>query len=234
MSHLDIYYDSLTEANWFSSLNPAFDLMKNNYHIIERRGYNPPIIDEIISYDKPDIIVLYDNKPLLVIETTQEVPTGHNVGQRFARLVKAIEMGIPAIYYFPFDAMKHGAYANICNLNIRLLKAAEIMLNLHKTPLLCVNWITDHNGEIITDGSENIRIKELLASYVSSNFNKFCDEFQNELSNMKHEYSIRLQNRPAYAKLPPSVTLKNTSDIILNYNISDAKLSFTNRIPVYI
>lgn len=234
MANLDIYYDSLTEATWFSSLNPEFDLLENNYKIIERRGYNPPIIDEITSYDKPDIIVLKDNKPILVIEMTQEVPTGHNVGQRFARLVKSIEMNVPAIYFFPFDAMKHGTNSNICNLNIRLLAAAEKMLRLHHTPLLCVNWITDCNGEIITDGSENIRIKELLASYVNSGYHKFCTEFTNELNNMRYEYNIRLQNRPSYATLPPSVILENTSDIIAKCHIIDAKTSFIQRLKTYV
>ena len=234
MANLDIYYDSLTEASWFSSLNPEFDLMENNYHIIERRGNNPAIVDEITSYDKPDIIVLKDGKPILVIEMTQEVPTGHNVGQRFARLVKAIEMHVPAIYYFPFDAMKHGDNANICNLNIRLLKAAEKMLQFHETPLLCVNWITDSNGEIITDGSENDRMKEILASYVDSGYNSKCDEFMNEITNMKREYTNRLRNRPSYADLPPSVTKEKTIDIIEEYDIKDAEKSMMERASTYV
>ena len=87
----DIYYDSLTEADWFSSLNPAFGINDNNYYVIGKRGKNPPLIDKIVEYDKPDIILVRNNKPLLVVEITQEVPTGHNIGQRFARLVRAIE-----------------------------------------------------------------------------------------------------------------------------------------------
>ena len=31
----NVYYDSLTEADWFSSLNPAFDIDDNNYQVIE-------------------------------------------------------------------------------------------------------------------------------------------------------------------------------------------------------
>ena len=34
-NRFDIYYDSLTEATWFSELNPAFDLESNNYQIIK-------------------------------------------------------------------------------------------------------------------------------------------------------------------------------------------------------
>ena len=41
-------------------------------------------------------------KVLLVVKKTREVPTGHNVGQRMARLIRAVELGIPTIYFCPF------------------------------------------------------------------------------------------------------------------------------------
>lgn len=230
----DVYYDSLTEANWFSSLHPMLDIDKNNYHIIERRGSNPPLIEEITKYDKPDIILVKDGVPLLVIEITQEVPTGHNVGQRFARLVRAVEMGIPTIYYFPFDAKKHGEHANICHLNIRLLKAVEKMLEIHNAPLLCVNWITDEAGEIITDGSENDKIKEIIKSYIESDFNKFCDGIVAHLEFMREEYRMRLAERPSYAYLPNSVKKERTRDFISEYGISGVPETIVQRPFTYI
>lgn len=40
----DINYDSLTEVDWFSSLNPAFDIDKYSYHtlveIYKKSSYN--------------------------------------------------------------------------------------------------------------------------------------------------------------------------------------------------
>ena len=230
----DIYYDSLTEADWFSSLHPAFDITKNRYHIIERRGNNTPLIEQITEYDKPDIIVIKDNTPLLVIEITQEVPTGHNVGQRFARLVRAIELGIPTIYYFPFDAKKHGQNANICNLNIRLLYAAKKMLQIHNTPLMCVNWPTDRNGEIIIDGSENNVIKEILKSYVESDFKKDCEGILKQLNYMDLEYRRRLDIRPSYGSLPPSVEKQLTSTFLRENGITNIPDSFRNRMYTYI
>ena len=79
-----IYSDNLIEADWFKSLNKKFSDSK--VALIKSRGNNLPIIEKIISYDRPDIILLKNNKPLLVVEKTREVPTGHNVGQRMARL----------------------------------------------------------------------------------------------------------------------------------------------------
>lgn len=230
----DIYYDSLTEAIWFSSLHPAFDMDINRYHLIERRGNNTKLVDKITEYDKPDIIVIKDGTPILVIEITQEVPTGHNVGQRFARLVRAIELGIPAIYYFPFDAKKHGVNANICNLNIRLLEAADRMLSIHDTPLMCVNWPTDQNGEIIVDGSENNVIKDILKSYIESEFDKKCIGISKQLTYMNSEYARRLSIRPLYGKLPPSVVKIETTKFLKENRIINVPDSFKNRQYTYI
>ena len=230
----DVYYDSLTEADWFSSLNPAFDIDKNNYHIIERRGNNPPLVEKIVEYDKPDIILIRNNTPLLVIEVTQEVPTGHNVGQRFARLVRAIELGIPTVYYFPFDAMKHGAHANMCNLNIRLLAAAKKMLEIHDTPLLCVKWPTDRNGEIVVDGTENDVLVDILDSYVTGGFDKNCPGFRRQLAFMDSEYERRLRIRPTYAKMPNSVTRVETSKLIKDNGLTGIPDTFASRKYTYV
>ena len=224
-----VYYDSLTEANWFSELNQAFDIDNNEYSVIERRGKNTDLVDRITEYDKPDIILIQNNRPLLVIEITQEVPTGHNVGQRFARLVRSIELGIPTIYFFPFDAKKHGEYSNICNLNIRLLAAAKKMYQIHDTPLLCVNWPTDKDGEIITDGTENLQIARILKSCVDSGFDKDCKGFKDHLIYMENEYNARLNNRPSYGTLPPSVGEYRTNDFLHSFNITNVPESFINR-----
>lgn len=230
----DIYYDSLTEADWFSSLHPAFDLDANRYHIIQRRGSNPALIEEITQYDKPDIILVKNGRPLLVIEVTQEVPSGHNVGQRFARLVRAIELGIPAMYFFPFDAKKHGENATICHMNIRLLEAARNMYRIHGTPLLCVNWPTDRRGEIIVDGSENSTIAGIIKSYVDSGFDTACAGFMDHMKQLDMEYARRLRSWPAYAGLPSSVTREETASLLRRYGIGDAPEAFRNRPYTYV
>ncbi|MFL6318179.1 MAG: hypothetical protein ACJ73C_15780, partial [Nitrososphaeraceae archaeon] len=57
-----------------------------------------------------DIILVEDEVPKLILEKTREVPTGHNVGQRFGRLVNAAEEGVMVIFFLPFIARKHGKY----------------------------------------------------------------------------------------------------------------------------
>lgn len=231
-SNLTIYYDSLTEASWFQELNPIF--YNATFEIIKTRGSNPEIIEDITMYDKPDIIVLKDNSPILVLEKTSEVPTGHNVGQRFARLVRAIELGIPTIYYYPFDAKKHGEYAGICNLNIRLLEASFKILDIHNTPLLSVNWLTDSHGELITDGSENITLKNILKDYIESGFDKNCTSFKTHIAYMKNEYNARLKKRPSYRKMPPSIKTYTTKDFCSEFNIENVPEDFLAKEYTYV
>jgi len=74
---IKIYCDALQEGEWFKNLSTSF---KNAELLeIESRGKNPKIIEQLIEYDRPDIILVVDGKIKLALEKTEEVPTGHNV-----------------------------------------------------------------------------------------------------------------------------------------------------------
>jgi len=211
-----IFCDNLIEANWFTELSS--ELSKAEINKMQARGANPRAIDALIEYDRPDIILLQADRPVLVLEKSREVPTGHNVGQRFARLVRAAELGVPTIKFFPFDAMKHGKYANVCNLNIRLLKAFEEMLRIHKTPILAINWPCDKHHELIDDGSENTRVSAIVTDYLSSGCNPNCREILAQLRAMRNELSSRLSRRKLYGDPPGSVELLDTSALLKRLN----------------
>ncbi|MDR3448248.1 MAG: hypothetical protein P4M15_00590 [Alphaproteobacteria bacterium] len=208
MSDLSIFCDNAIEANWFKALHPQF--AKAGVTTIKQRGGNPPLIDDLISYDRPDIILVEGETPILVIEKTREVPTGHNVGQRVARLVRAVELSIPTIKFFPFDAKKHGKYAAICRLNARLLLAFERMWEIHDTPIVAINWIADKHGELISDGTEDDEMKALMKQFVSSGFDGHAS-FAQTRKNMLREYEKRIDQKKQYAAPPPSVTFEKTT-----------------------
>ena len=208
MSQLFVYSDNAIEAAWFKSLNRHFENLQSK--TIQSRGKNPPVIENLIQYDRPDIILTDGSQALLVIEKTREVPTGHNVGQRVARLVKAVENKIPTIKFFPFDAKKHGNYSSICNLNIRLLLAFERMWDIHACPIVALNWIVDEDGELIDDGSEDDEIKSVLSDFLKSGFNPKCQRFVDLRNQSIQEYKKRLAIRYQYGEPPPSVTFNST------------------------
>ena len=227
-----IFYDSLTEATWFQELSPQ--LNGADFQLIQQRGQNPQVIEELVMYDKPDIILLHDDEPELVLEKTTEVPTGHNVGQRFARLVRAIEHGVLTIYYFPYDARKHGLHSSICNLNIRLIMACLNIEQIHGVPLITVNWPTDQEGELTTDGTENERVSDLINNCIEHGFNDGAPEVASQLRQMRDEYNRRLRAFPKYGGLPPSVIEYATSDFCRGFNIANAPEDFLERRNTYV
>ena len=83
MPPFTILYDEPQEADWFRNLHP--DLVDADESTITNAVVNP----DVLAYDRPDIVLLDDQQPILVVEETVEVPSGHNVGQRFARLAAA-------------------------------------------------------------------------------------------------------------------------------------------------
>lgn len=209
---LTINCDNLVEGHWFRNLSPL--LSKASFEMIRGRSDNQPTINRLIEYDRPDIILQVEGNPVLVVEKTREVPTGHNIGQRSARLVRAAEEGVSTIKFLPFDAMKHGDHASVCHLNIRLIKAFQRMAHLHDTPVLAVNWPCDQYHELVDDGSENERMALLVHDFLQSGLDLMCEEFENQQRFMEEEYERRLRTTPNYANPPPSVRIVGTEAIL--------------------
>lgn len=208
-----IYCDNLTEGKWFQALNSQ--LADIPLVILKDREENhDPRVADLLVYDRPDIILVVDNQVRLVVEKTREVPTGHNVGQRMARLIRAVELGIPTIKFFPFDAMKHGEYAGRCFLNARILRAMANATEIHETPLLAVNWGCDEYFELLDDGSEDERMRDLMASYLESDYDPSCRGYALQVEEMLDEYKVRTKANPKYAVPPPSVTLVDTENLL--------------------
>ena len=205
-----IYCDSEVEAQWFKSLC-LNKLEKSAVFKIGRRGENPSKIDNLISYDRPDIILLYHDEPILVVEKTREVPTGHNVGQRFARLTKAAENGIPSIYFLPYFARKHGKFENICQMNPRVLLALINMSKLHRTTSCTFQWPANSDGELIDDGTEDTELKSALHFFLDNNPERENEVMLKQLNDMEIEYTKRLKERNSYAEPPASIEFKKTN-----------------------
>lgn len=217
---MKIYSDNLIEYDWFKNLNNNFKDL--DFEIIKSRGKNPHIIEQVIKYDRPDIILADENKIFLLVEKTREVPTGHNVGQRMARLIRAVELGIPTIYFCPFKAKKHGKYSSICYMNARLFKCFYKIWDIHKSAIHLLNWRCDYDGELINDGSEDKEIKEIINLYVLNNYKVEENILKSIKENLLTEYNKSLESFKQYGKPPPSISINKTSSIIKNIGNIDA------------
>lgn len=155
-----IYYDGIQEGLWFQKMHPA--LAGTRLDPFPRNP--PPLVARALSYDKPDIILTDDDEnPILILEQTTEVPSGHNVGQRFARLAGAAKMRVPSVYFGPFKAYKHGGKtAGPRYMNLRLFYAIEKMALIEDTACTIINWPVDAACEILQTPAKDAHVREYM------------------------------------------------------------------------
>lgn len=164
MSTFTILYDELQEAIWFRQLNSAFQHARM-VSITEALGW--PEVQRVLAYDRPDIVLLDDGKPILVVEETVEVPSGHNVGQRFARIAAAAEAGVPAVYFGPYVARKHGGItAGPRYMNLRLFHALDAMERVTGTAVTTINWPVDGTFEVRRDRGKDRDVREYIETFL--------------------------------------------------------------------
>lgn len=195
-----IYCDDLQEGLWFKNLNRAFN--DSAIQIIPTRKKD--IIEDgllhVLKYDRPDIILKHNENVILVIERTIEVPSGHNVGQRFGRLVAAAENRIPVVYFGPYAAYKHGgATAGPRYMNLRLFYALEAMSKIHNTAITTINWPVDSDYEIVKNPSKDERLKVYLDLFLS-HYSKHCMHEINESIMRSNFQKMQKDEQISFAK----------------------------------
>ena len=125
-----------------------------------------PQLANVLRYDRPDIVLAQGTDPILVVERTVEVPSGHNVGQRFPRLAAAAQSQIPVVYMGPYAARKHGGRtAGPRYMNLRLFKALDEMARIENTAVTVINWPVDAHYEVIQTAAKDARIRAFMDVY---------------------------------------------------------------------
>jgi len=166
MPGLTILYDEPHEADWFRALHPDLRSAKQEAITVAQ---NWPTVRSVLAYDRPDIVLLDADTPILVVEETVEVPSGHNVGQRFARIAAAAECGVPCLYFGPYVAKKHGGNtAGPRYMNVRLFHAIDAMVRTRGTAITTINWPVDTHCEVRRDRDKDRDVREYTATFLSA------------------------------------------------------------------
>jgi len=214
----EIFCDSLQEGMWFRNLHPNF---KNAQFIVipnnkrEQRQYG---LDKVLLYDRPDIILKDDGLIIFVLERTVEVPSGHNVGQRFGRLVAAAKEQIPVVYFGPYAAYKHGGITSGPRyMNLRLFYSLKNVSDYYNTAITTINWPVDRQYEVLKTPAKDARIKEyvdlFLSYYLNYEFNGLT-EFIKDSDFQRRQYDEQeafaqneIRNPEQYDTPPDSVEI---------------------------
>lgn len=211
MSQLQLFSDDEQEALWFKSLDDR--LLEVDHKIMG--GTLPEYIESLLDYDRPDIIMAVDEEPVLVVEKSSEVPSGHNMGQRFGRMVRAAEHEVPSIMFFPYLAMKHGTHAGLCYANARYFKAMWEVSRIHDTPFWSINWPCDDDGELINDGTEDELLSQFVTEFIDNSFEvKELNVNEDIKEEMEWGYDRSVDVHPKYEDLPRSVKIRDTESVV--------------------
>ena len=240
----EIFCDSLQEGLWFQGLNRCFtnaslETIPNSLR--EQQAYG---IESVLQYDRPDIILKDNGLVIFVLERTVEVPSGHNVGQRFGRLVAAAEQRIPVVYFGPYMAYKHGgATAGPRYMNLRLFYSLKKVSDYYNTAITTINWPVDEYCEVIKSPEKDERLiqyLDLFLSYYSRNgmqglteFMK-CSTFQAEQEYEQEAFAEReIQNPEQYDMPPDSVEIMTRSRFEQQYCVLPRTVPFNAKIELY-
>ncbi len=238
---MEIYYDSLQEGTWFQGLNPVLKTAK--LIPINDIVVGTPVA-KALEYDRPDIILADSGIPILVIERTIEVPTGHNVGQRFARLAAAAEAKIPLVYFGPYMARKHGgATSGPRYMNLRLFYTLDILADINKSAVTTINWPVDSKCELLRTSDKDKVMKEYLDLFLN-NYRKSGIEgvrkallatgFNGDRAKEREEFIKKYVRKPKeYDLPPPSVQIIDTPSFVKNRKLSKELLKGFQEVVFY-
>jgi hypothetical protein len=217
---LRIYYDAYQEGMWFKKLHPA--LSAAELHPFPEGRSELEDLGRVLAYDRPDIVLTDETRPILVVERTIEVPSGHNVGQRFARLAAAAQSGVPCVYFGPYAAYKHGGETSGPRfMNLRLFQALDAVMAIEECPVTTIRWPVDAEYEIIQQPRKDDRLREYLTLFFTEyerNPRRVASailnsEFERQQEEERQRFVSREVKRSAdYDGPPPSLEIGRPRD----------------------
>ena len=239
-----IFYDADQEGLWFKKLSKYLcdaKLIPIPNSKKEQVSYG---IDNVLIYDRPDIILMDNSSVILVLEKTVEVPSGHNVGQRFGRLAAAAQMRIPVIYFGPYKEFKHGGKTKGPRyMNLRLFHALDKLSSVYNTAVTTINWPVDERCEVIKNANQDQCVREYLSvffDYYAKNGIERLTEHIKEFRFQKDQKTEQIQfekaevkRRKQYEKPPKSVEVLPKVSYVKKYGPLPAELSEANQIILY-
>jgi len=242
MHDFTILYDEPQEAAWFRRLHPDLQMAKEEAITVAQHW---PSVRSVLAYDRPDIVLLDGDTPILVVEETVEVPSGHNVGQRFARIAAAAEAGVPALYFGPYVARKHGgATAGPRYMNIRLFHSLDAMERTTGTAITTINWPVDDRCEVRRDPMKDSDVREYIANFLEiySSRRELCHVNKALLESPIHSRMIaerlafvqtRIRNPQQYDGPPDSVEFLNIGEFRSRHSIPLEVLDGVEEVILY-
>jgi hypothetical protein len=137
-----IYYHDPIEVNpkcsW-TGLSPIL----SSAELVDIRTVSVPEVKNLFGYARPDAVITVDDRPVLSIEQTAMNPSGHNIPQRFSFHVRAAELGVPSILYYPEYSRRTFSDPNVRFVQVRVPMAQRRLSEIYGIPAISVFWPTN-------------------------------------------------------------------------------------------
>jgi hypothetical protein len=146
----------------------------------------PDHIKQILYLDSPDLIVEIDSEPIFSIEISTEAGSGHNVFQRFPRLVASVENDVPSFYIYPeakiIDREQSTRWDKI---NPQIFKALDDVMSIYNIPALFYYFPSDFKTHTLASLSPNYTNQKSGLRYDNNkNFRDNPDSTDSEMIKM--------------------------------------------------
>lgn len=192
-----VWYSTESFADYIIDNTNLKNYKVEKYHLLESDARDddfhalPDHIKQILKLDCPDLIIERKlstySEPILSIEVTTEAGTGHNVFQRFGRIVSAVEHGIPSFYIYPkakIITRKKTGTIKWDKINPLIFHALEVLMRTYNIPALFYFFPSDYDAEKDPLKSNYLKDQGLKCSTNIAKYAGCPDETDAEMQNM--------------------------------------------------
>jgi len=168
LPQITIYYHDPVEVDprtGWTGLSPILEEAQR-IHIKDASSNE---VTRLFDYAQPDAVITVDEHPVLSIEQTQMNPSGHNIPQRFSFHVRAAELGVPSILYYPEYSRRTFSDPNVRYLQVRVPLAQLRLTKIYSIPALSVFWPTDRTTKLPDMHRESHQAMSEIVTAIVSN-----------------------------------------------------------------
>lgn len=153
-----VFCDKPSDAklfNYLKGISPTLSTIEEkNVRVLPNRNALPleyvKGFGQLLDYDRADYYFCFHGKPFLVLEMTEHGYTGDQCMQRFARIAKTAEMGIPFIYFAPTSRTRYDELdvenPSFRNVSADMYEGFVRLTEIYQSPVVAVPWGTGENG----------------------------------------------------------------------------------------
>jgi hypothetical protein len=169
-------------------------------------------VTELFGYARPDAVIDNDGIPVVSIEQTMMNPSGHNMPQRFACLLRATEAGVPSVLYHPRLSRRTFSDPGVRYVNPRVALAQLHSRDVfpYSSPSLSVYWPVD--GTNLPDRSQGAQqnladVIEAFCRFSGASTALWQDDAVgtalDEMQDVVDEYGVRIRENASFRQFFP-------------------------------